>query len=78
MEMIHLISHLNKGPFHPLTGPQPVTGISTQAATGVIRDWMCKKHEDYWQSIHGQRQAKGFLKTPSAKGGVLFNLNRTS
>jgi len=38
---------------------------------------MNKKHEDYWQSIHGQRQAKSFLITPSAKrGGKLFNLNR--
>jgi len=38
---------------------------------------MSKKHKTYWQSIHGQRQAKGFLKTPSAKkGGELFNLNR--
>jgi len=40
---------------HPLTGPEPATGISTQAARGVMRDWMSKKHEDYWQSIHGQR-----------------------
>jgi len=43
----------------------------------VKRYWMSTKHEDYWQSIHGQRQAKGFLKTPSAKkGGELFSLNR--
>jgi len=42
-----------------------------------MTDWMNKKHEDYWQSIHRQRQAMGFLKTPSAKkGGELFNLNR--
>jgi len=40
-------------------------------------DWMSKKHEDYWQSIQGQRQAKGFLKTPSTKkGGELFNLKQ--
>jgi len=38
---------------------------------------MNKKHEDYWQSIHGQRQAKGFLITPSAKkGGELLKLSR--
>jgi len=62
---------------HTLTGPEPATGISPQAARGVMRDWMSKKHEDYRQSIHGQRQAVGFLKTPSAKkGGELFNLNR--
>jgi hypothetical protein len=62
---------------HPLTGPEPATGISTQTTRGVKRDWMSKKHEDYLQSTHGQRQVKGFLKTPSAKkGGELFNLNR--
>jgi len=28
---------------------------------------MNKKHEEYWQSIHGHRQAiEGFLKRPSA------------
>jgi len=36
-----------------------------------------KKHEAYWQSICGQRQAKGFLKRPSAKrAGELLNLSR--
>jgi hypothetical protein len=45
-----------------LTGPEPVLTISAKVAKGVIRDWMSRKHEDHWQSICGQRQAKGFLK----------------
>jgi hypothetical protein len=28
---------------------------------------MSRKHDEHWQSICGQRQAKGFLKKPSAK-----------
>jgi hypothetical protein len=43
----------------------------------VIRDWTSRKHEEHWQSIHGHRQAKGFLKNPSAKrAGELLNLSR--
>jgi hypothetical protein len=43
----------------------------------MIRGWMNRKHKEYWQSIRGQRQAKGFLKTPSAKrAGDLLNLSR--
>jgi hypothetical protein len=42
----------------------------------VIRDWKSGKHE-HWQSIHGQRQAKAFLKKFSAKEAVeLLNLSR--
>jgi hypothetical protein len=38
---------------------------------------MSKKHKGHWQSIHGQRQAKGFVKKPSAKiPGKLLNLSR--
>jgi hypothetical protein len=38
---------------------------------------MKRKHVQYWQSIHGQRQAKDFLKRSSAKrAGRLFNLRR--
>jgi hypothetical protein len=38
---------------------------------------MSRKHVAHWQSIHGQRQAKGFLKKPSAKKDVeLLNLSR--
>ena len=52
---------------HPLIGPEPVLGISAKVVREVIRGWMNKKHEEYWQSIHGHRQAiEGFLKRPSA------------
>jgi hypothetical protein len=50
----------------PFIGPKPL-GISAKIAREVIRGWMDRKHAEYWQSIHGQRQAKGFLKRPSAK-----------
>jgi ribonuclease HI len=51
----------------PLIGPEPVLGISAKVAREVIREWMSRKHNEHWQSICGQRQAKGFLKEPSAK-----------
>jgi len=49
-------------------------GTSAKVAREVIRGRTSGKHEEYWQSIHGQRQAKGFLKRPSVKRtGELFN-----
>jgi hypothetical protein len=44
----------------------------------VVKASMSRKHKEYWQSICGSRQAKGFLKRPSAKkkGGELLNLSR--
>jgi hypothetical protein len=70
--------HICKGSSHPLIGFEPALGISAKVAKGVIRDWMCRKHEEHWESIHGQRQAKGFFKKPSAKKKVceLLNLSR--
>jgi ribonuclease HI len=44
-----------QGSSHPLTGPEPALGISAKVARGVIRDWTSRKHEEHWQSIHGQR-----------------------
>jgi hypothetical protein len=42
----------------------------------VNGDWISRKHEEIWQSIHGQKQAKGFLKKQSArKAGELLNLS---
>ena len=36
-----------------------------------------RKHEEYWQSICGQRQAESFLKTPTVQGaGELLHLSR--
>ena len=44
---------------------------------GVIRDWTRRKHEEHWQSVRGQEQAKGSLKEPSAKrAGEWLNLSR--
>jgi len=50
-----------QGSSYPLTGPEPVLCISAMVARGVIRDWTSRKHEEHWQSIHGQRQPKDFL-----------------
>jgi hypothetical protein len=52
----------------PVIGPEPALGIiSARVARGAIRGWTSMKHEEYWQSIHGQRQSKGFLTRLSAK-----------
>jgi hypothetical protein len=65
-----------QGSSHPLTGPEPALGISAKVAREVIRDCTSRK-DDHWQSVHGQRQAKGFLKNPSAKkAGELLSLSR--
>jgi hypothetical protein len=42
----------------------------------VIRDWMSRKYKEHWQSMCGQRQAKGFIKIPSKKARDLLNLSR--
>jgi hypothetical protein len=52
-------------------------GISAKIAREVIRGWTNRKHTEYWQSIHGQRQARDFFKRPSARrAGELISLNR--
>jgi hypothetical protein len=62
---------------HPITGPGPALGISAEVAREVIRNWKSRKHEKHWLPIRRQRQAKGFLKKPSAKeAGELLNLSR--
>lgn len=69
-----------QGSSHPLTVPQPILGMSARVAMGVIRDWTSRKHEKQWQSLHGKRHTKGFLKRPSTKKkvGELLNLSRNS
>jgi len=42
-----------QGSLHPLVGPEPASGISTNVAAGVIRDQSSGKHEECCQSIHG-------------------------
>jgi hypothetical protein len=56
-----------QGSSHPLIGPQPALGISANVARGVIRAWTNRKHEEHWQSVREQRQAKGFLKKTLCK-----------
>jgi ribonuclease HI len=51
-----------QGSSHPLTGPEHALGISAKVAREVIRDGTSRKHKEHWQSICGQKQAKGFLK----------------
>jgi hypothetical protein len=66
-----------QGSSHPFIGPEPALGISAKVARGVIRYWASRKHEEHWQSLRGRKQAKGFLKNPSArKAGELLNLSR--
>jgi len=48
---------------HPLVGPEPTLGITVKVARVVIRGWKSRKHEEYQQSICGQWQDKGFLKS---------------
>jgi hypothetical protein len=58
-----ITEHLSReGSSHTHTGPEPASGMSARVARGVIRDWMNRKREERWQSICGQRQAKGRLK----------------
>jgi len=52
---------------HPLLESGPVVGTSAKVTRGVIRDWTSRKHEKHWQSICGQRHAKGFIKTVCKK-----------
>lgn len=52
---------------HPIIRPEPAYGIYARVATGAIRDWTHRKHEEHWQSTGEQRHNKGFLKSPSAK-----------
>jgi hypothetical protein len=66
-----------QGSSHPFIGPENALGISAKVARGVIRDWTSTKDEEHWQSICGQKQAKGFLKKPCArKYDELLNLSR--
>jgi hypothetical protein len=56
-----------RGSQHPFIGPEPTCGTSDRVAGWVIRDWMCREHQDYWQSTPGQRHANSFLSKLSEK-----------
>jgi hypothetical protein len=40
---------------HPLIGPEPACGISIGVAKKAVRDWMSRKHQEYWESLTGLR-----------------------
>lgn len=44
-----------------------VNNLIEKFGTGVIWGPTSRKHKEYYQSIHGQRQYKDFPKIPSAK-----------
>jgi hypothetical protein len=56
-----------EGSSHPLIGPELVVGMPAKVARGRMWDCMCRKHEEHWQSVCGQRHTKGFLEKPSAE-----------
>jgi hypothetical protein len=67
-----------RGLLHPFIGPESACGMSERVPRWVIRDGMCGKHQEYWQSIPGQRHAKRFLSKLSAKRKVnSLKLNRS-
>jgi hypothetical protein len=43
----------------PHIGTEPSLGISAEISGGFIGGWTNRKHDEYWQSICGQR---AFLK----------------
>jgi hypothetical protein len=59
-----------RGSLHPFTEPELACGISERVARQVIRDWMCREHQQYWQSIPGQRGTKSFPSKLSNKRTV--------
>jgi hypothetical protein len=48
------------GPEHPFIGPEPACGISIGVAKKVVRDWTNRNHKEYWDSVTGLTQAKGY------------------
>jgi hypothetical protein len=63
------------GSLHPFIGPEPACGISETVAGQAIRDWTHREHHKYWQSILGQKHAKGFLEGPLLRQ-LLLKLSR--
>jgi len=68
---------VREGSSYPLIGPEIVVGMPAKVARGLMWDWMCRKHEEHWQSVCGQRLTKGFLDKTSAKEAAeLLDLSR--
>jgi hypothetical protein len=47
-----------------IIGPEPACGISVGIAKRAVRDWTNRDHKNYWESLTGLKQAKGFLQGP--------------
>jgi ribonuclease HI len=47
------------GSDHPLIGPEPACSISIGVTRKAVRDWMSKKHQEYWVSLTGLKTGKG-------------------
>jgi hypothetical protein len=60
------------GSLYPFIGAETSCRTSDRVANQDIRDWMCRDHQEYWQSTPGQIHAKSFLPKPSVKRTVEF------
>ncbi|XP_060516851.1 uncharacterized protein LOC132696179 [Cylas formicarius] len=49
-----------------LIGPEPFCGVAKPVAKTAIMDWMDRESRRWWRDMPGQRQAKEFLRGPSA------------
>jgi len=68
---------VREGSSYPLIGPEIVVRMPAKFARRLMWDRMCRKHEEHWQSVCGQRHTKGFLEKPSAKEAAeLLDLSR--
>jgi hypothetical protein len=56
-----------KGGLYQFAEPETAPGICERNAKRALRVRVCREHQEYWQSIAGQRHAESFLSEPSAK-----------
>ncbi|XP_060521342.1 uncharacterized protein LOC132698988 [Cylas formicarius] len=49
-----------------LIGPEPFCGVAKPVAKTAIRDWIYRESRRWWRDMPEQRQAKEFLRFPSA------------
>jgi hypothetical protein len=59
-----------RGLLHPSIRPEPTYDIFDRVAGQVNSNWTCREHQDYWQSIPGQRHSKSCLSKLSANPTV--------
>jgi hypothetical protein len=59
--------------FVPLfIGPELACGTSERVGKWIIRDWVCREHQECWQSSPEERHAKVFLSELSGKRLLSF------